>query len=162
MSYTTPTTRSTGDLITASIYNVDIVENIKVMDAVGFDYIIDGGGGAITTGVKAPIRVEYNMSVTDVSLSADQAGSIDIDPLYRATWDSDVLTTSDSNTTASSSDGGTTDKMLQIVTNTISSDTFPAALWTTTSLAQGGSIGFRVHAITTLTRVTVSVRGSKL
>lgn len=160
-TYTTPTTRSTGDLITASIWNVDIVENIKVMDAVGFDYIIDGGGATITTGVKPRVRVEYNMSVTDVSLTADQAGSIDIDPLYRATWDSDLLTTSDSNTTASSSDGGTTDKMLTIVSNTISSDTFPAALWTTTSLAQGGSFGFRVHANATITSVTVHVRGSK-
>lgn len=131
------------------------------MDQVGFDYVIDGGGAAIITGVKARIRVPYAFSVDDVSLTADVAGSIDIDPLYRATWDSDVLTTSDSNTTASSSDGGTTDKMLQIITNTISSDTFPAALWTTTTLAQGGSFGFRVHANATITRVTIHCRGSK-
>jgi len=160
-TWTTPTTRSTGDLITASIWNVDLVENLKVADAVGFDYIIDGGGAAISTGLKAPMRVPYAFSVGDVSITADVAGTLDVDVLYKATWDSDVLTTSDSNLTAATSDGGTTDKMLQIVSNTISSDTFPAALWTTTTLAQGSAFGFRVHAAATITRVTVHVRSSK-
>lgn len=31
MAYTTPTTRSSGDLITASIWNTDLVENIKAL-----------------------------------------------------------------------------------------------------------------------------------
>src|SRR5262245_7924090 len=31
MGYTTPTTHSTGDLITASIWNTDLVDNIKFL-----------------------------------------------------------------------------------------------------------------------------------
>src|SRR3990167_3768829 len=111
--YTVPTTVTTGDLITAAIFNSNLVENLKVMDAVGFDYVIDGGGTAITTGVKFPIRFLYPMTIDNVTLTADQAGSADIDFCYLATWTSDVVTTSDSLLTAATSDGGTTDKMLQ-------------------------------------------------
>jgi hypothetical protein len=159
--YTEPTTRTTGDLITASIWNTDIVENIKVMDLVGFDYVIDGGGAAITTGVKQRVRLPFPMSVSDVSVTGDQAGSADFDFLYKATWDSDVITTSDSVLSAATSDGGTTDKMLQIVTNSISSDTYPSTNWSSTSLAQGGAFAVRVHANATITQATIHVRGAK-
>jgi hypothetical protein len=159
--YTTPTTRTTGDLITASIWNTDLVENIKVMDVVGFDYVIDGGGAAITTGIKYRLRIPFPMSVSDVSVTGDQAGSADFDILYKATWDSDVVTTSDSILASATSDGGTTDKMLQIVANSISSDTYPSANWSNTTLAQGGAFGVRVHANATITAATIHVRGAK-
>jgi hypothetical protein len=159
--YTTPTTRTTGDLITASIWNTDLVENLKVMDLIGFDYVIDGGGATITTGVKQRIRMPFPMSVTDVSATGDQAGSADFDFMYKASWDSDVLATSDSILSGATSDGGTTDKMLQIVANSISSDTYPSANWSSTSLAQGGAFGVRVHANATITQATIHVRGAK-
>jgi len=159
--YTQPTTRTTGDLITASIWNTDLVENIKVMDVVGFDYVISGGGAAIATGIKQRIRMPFALSVDDVSATGDQAGSADFDFLYKATWDSDVVTTSDSILNAATSDGGTTDKMLHIVSNSITSDTYPASFWTTTALAQGGAFAVRVHANATITEMTVHVRGTK-
>ena len=159
--YTSPVTVTTGDLITAAVWNSHVVENAKVFDAIGFDYVIDGSGAAITTGVKFPIRFPVAMTIDNVTLTGDVAGSADIDFCYKASWDSDVVTTSDSLLTAATSDGGTTDKMLQIVTNTISSDTYPAANWTSATVAQGGAFALRVHANATITRITAHFRASK-
>src|SRR5690606_9777362 len=41
--------------------------------------IIDGGGSAITTGVKADIPIEFDATITGWTLVADQAGTIQID-----------------------------------------------------------------------------------
>jgi hypothetical protein len=139
--------------MTAAIVNTDYVENIKVMDAVGFDYVIDGGGAAIPTGFKPQLRLPYAFSIDNVTATADQAGSVEIAPAYKATWDSDLLAASDYIAASS-------DNYIHIVTNSISSDTYPAT-WSPTSLAQGGALGFNVISVTTITRVTLHFRASK-
>ena len=47
MAWVDPTTRATGDLITASIWNGDLVNNLKAVAAVGsLQYVIAASGGA--------------------------------------------------------------------------------------------------------------------
>ena len=153
-TYTSPPTQTTGDLITASRWNAVVVENGKVFDAVGFDYIIDAGGGVIPAGLRPQLKLPYALSIDNVTATGDQAGSIEIIPLYKATWDSDLLAASDSIVASS-------DNYIHIVTNTVSSDTYPTS-WSPTSLAQGGALGFSVVSATTLTRCTLHFRCSKV
>jgi hypothetical protein len=42
-------------------------------------YVIDGGGSAITTGIKGDLYIPYAGEITQVTLIADQTGSIQID-----------------------------------------------------------------------------------
>lgn len=154
-TYTVPTTRTTGDLMTAAIVNTDYVENIKVMDLTGFDYVVDGGTIAIVTGVKHQIRFPFPMTFNNISATADLSTTADIDFLYKATQDATALTTSDFLTV-----GGTTDKMLQFVASTISTE-YTLTNLTSATVVQGGVFACRVHANDNATRLTVHFRASK-
>lgn len=45
----------------------------------GLEFVIDGGGSAITTGEKGHMVVPFNRTITEVQLEADQPGSIKVD-----------------------------------------------------------------------------------
>ena len=50
-TYTAPTTRTTGELISAAIFNTDLVENIKYFkDAPGFTGNVTVAGTLVVTG----------------------------------------------------------------------------------------------------------------
>lgn len=51
----------------------------------GINFIIDGGGAAITTGVKGDIVIPFGTRIEEVELLADQSGSIKID-IFRDTY----------------------------------------------------------------------------
>jgi hypothetical protein len=108
----------------------------------GHIYItIDGGGSAITTGVKGDLYVPFSITLTSVTLLADQSGSIVIDiwndilANYPPT-DADSITASDPPT-------------LSGATN--SQDT-SLGTWTT-NINGGTTLRFNVDSITTVTRV---------
>jgi hypothetical protein len=42
----------------------------------GIEFIIDGGGSVITTGVKGDLQIPFNCTITAWTLMADQSGSI--------------------------------------------------------------------------------------
>jgi hypothetical protein len=48
-------------------------------------FIIDGGGSAITTGIKGDLEIPFNCSIQWVTLLADQSGSIVVD-IWRDTY----------------------------------------------------------------------------
>lgn len=79
MAYVAPSLRSTGDIITASIWNSDIYTNEPALALSGMTYRIDGSGAAITTGIKGHVEVPFACTLTQASLYADQSGSIVID-----------------------------------------------------------------------------------
>ena len=61
MSYTVPTQRVTGTLITASIYNTDIIDNIA---ATGVGVVTSGGDLSYATGNHALTRLTIGASAT--------------------------------------------------------------------------------------------------
>lgn len=109
------------------------------------EYVIDGGGSAITTGVKGYLEVPYACTITDATLLADQSGSIVVD-VWKDTYanypptDADTITASAVPTISASNKS--TDGTL--------------TGWTT-SITAGDIIGFNVDSASTVTRVTVSL-----
>jgi len=85
MAWITPTSRSTGDLITSAIWNQDVVSNSIALLPTGPTFIIEGNGAVITPGEKGLFRIPLNGDISGLYLAndADESGtsivSIDVD-----------------------------------------------------------------------------------
>lgn len=112
------------------------------------EFIIDGGGSAITTGVKAYLEVPFACTINRVTMLADQSGSIVVD-IWKDTYANYPPTVAD---TICASAKPT------ITTATKSQDSTLTG-WTT-SVVAGDILGFNVDSITTCTRVTISLRAT--
>jgi hypothetical protein len=109
------------------------------------NFVIDGGGSAITTGVKGDLVVDFACEITAVTLLADQSGSIVVD-LYKDTYANFPPTDADSITAAAPP---------TITTATKSQDTTLTG-WTT-ALAAGAVMRFNVDSVTDIERCTVAL-----
>lgn len=113
------------------------------------NYIIDGGGSAITTGVKGFVEIPYAMTITGWQIFADQVGSIVID-VWKDTYANFPPTGADS---IAGSEKPT-------LVSAQSNQDLSLSTWTTTAVA-GDILAFNVDSISTVTRVTVSILGTK-
>lgn len=115
------------------------------------EFIIDGGGATITTGLKGYLIAEQDLTIAQVTLLGDQTGSIEVD-LWKCTY-------------ADFDAGGTHpvvgDSIVASAPPTITSDVksqdSTLTGWTT-ALAQGDIIAYNVNSVTTFQRVTISLR----
>jgi hypothetical protein len=107
--------------------------------------IIDGGGSAITTGVKGYIEVPFAGTITAVRLLADVSGSIVVD-IWKDTY---------ANYPPVDADSITASAVPTISSATKSQDTTLTG-WTT-SVSAGDILGFNVDSATTVTKVTVAL-----
>jgi hypothetical protein len=120
-----------------------------VANTASIQFVIDGGGSAITTGIKGDVQMPFACTITAARLLADQSGSIVVD-IWKDTYanfpptDADTITSSTPPT---------------ISTATKSEDTTLTS-WTT-SIAAGDILRFNVDSITTVTRVTVALTVTK-
>jgi hypothetical protein len=135
------TTGVTGTLPVAN-GGTGITNNPNVL---GIEFIIDGGGVTITTGIKGYLEVPFACTISQWTLLADQSGSITVDVL------SDTYANYGTNT---SMVGAGTKPAIASATKAQSA---PAS-WTTTSITAGNIIGFNVTSATTVTRVTISLK----
>jgi hypothetical protein len=115
---------------------------LGVVQTVGI--AIDGGGSAITTGVKGYVTVPFSGTITAAYLDADQSGSIVIDVWKAANAKPTVANT----ITASAKP--TLSSAQRSVDSTLTG-------WTTTVTA-GDVFGFNVDSITTCTRATLVLK----
>lgn len=134
-----------------SITNIDVPEmqsgsNILIS---GIEFVIDGGGSAITTGVKGYIEVPFDCTINRVTLLADQSGSIVVD-IWKDVYANYPPTDADSITASA------------VPTITSDTDSQDATLtgWTT-AVTAGDILGYNVDSATTITRVTVSLQVTK-
>jgi hypothetical protein len=150
MAWTTPTTRSTGDLITAAIWNQDVVGNPIALTPAGIVAIFDGGGGAIADDVQLMIEVPFKCDIDRVTLLADQSGSIVID-IWKDTYANYPPVNADSITASA--------------TPTISAatkDQDSTLTGWTTAIAAGDILCFAVEgAATDITRCTAALKVSR-
>lgn len=116
---------------------------------VGLEFIIDGGGSAITTGIKGDLEIPFNCTIERVTLLADQSGSIVID-IWKDTYANFPPTVADTITAAAKPTISTATKAQD---STLTD-------WTTT-IAEGNILRFNVDSITTITRVTLSLKVRK-
>jgi hypothetical protein len=110
---------------------------------VALQFMIDGGGSAITTGVKGDLYIPFSGTITGVVLVADQAGSIVID-LWKDSYANYAPTDADSITASAPPTLSSAAK---------SKDTTLTG-WTT-SLAADDLLRINVDSASTLTRVTL-------
>jgi len=109
-------------------------------------FAIDGGGSALTTGVKADISVPYACTITSVVMLADQSGSVVVD-IWKDTLANYPPTVADTITASAKP---------TITTATNSSDTTLTG-WTT-SITAGDTLRFNIDSATTITRLSLTLK----
>lgn len=113
----------------------------QIIRAISFT--IDGGGSAITTGVKGDLQIPFACTITSNTLLADQTGSIVVN-VWKVAYASYPSTV--------------TNKITASAPPTISSaakSTDATLTGWTTSISAGDTLRFNVDSITTVTRVTL-------
>lgn len=125
--------------LTVTTGDADRTLTLPVVGVVGIT--IDGGGSAITTGVKGYIECPYAGTIVAATLIADQSGSIVID-VWKDTYANYPPTVADTITASAKPTLSTAQK---------SQDTTLTG-WTT-SVSAGDIFGFNVDSATTVTRV---------
>ena len=120
-----------------------------ISEYVTLNYIIDGGGVAITTGIKGDIVVDFNATIVGWTLVADQSGSIVID-VWKDIYGNFPPTIAD---TIAGSEKPTLSTATKNQDNSLST-------WTT-GITAGDVLRFNVDSITTVTRVTLAIKVQK-
>jgi len=110
------------------------------------EFVIDGGGDAITTGIKGDIEVSIACTITQVTLLADQAGSIVID-IWKDTYANYPPTVADTITASAK----------PTLSSATKSQDSTLTGWTT-SVAAGSILRLNVDSASTVTRVTISLK----
>lgn len=108
-------------------------------------FIIDGGGSAITTGVKGYLSIPFACTITNVTMLADQSGSIVVD-IWKDVYSSYPPTDVDSITASA---------VPTISAATKSTDSTLTG-WTT-SIAAGDILGFNVDSVSSISLLTISL-----
>lgn len=103
--------------------------------------VIDGGGNAITTGIKADIYIPYAATITAVTMLADQNGSIVID-IWKDSYANYPPTVADTITASAK----------PTISAAVKSQDITLTGWTT-SISAGDTLRFNVDSAATVTRV---------
>ena len=141
-------TFTTAFTATGLINDGDMASTADVMlSAVGI--VIDGGGSAITTGIKGEIEVPFNCDIVQATLILDQSGSIVID----------VWKDSYANYPPDNADSITSAAPPTVTTATKSQDS-TLTDWTT-AISAGDILRFNVDSITTAERATLILKVKK-
>lgn len=126
----------------------DIADSTLFLDDAydSLQFVVDGGGTAITTGVKGDLVIPYNCTILGWDVLADTSGSIVID-VWKDTYANFPPTVAD---TIAGSEKPT------ITSATKNQDTALSS-WTT-SLTRNDILRFNVDSCATITRVTLNIR----
>lgn len=159
---TFPAKASTGNLVAKSItdFGLSLVDDANAAAAVttlGLDntkiasigVTLDGGGSAITTGVKGYIEVPYACTINRVTMLADQSGSIVVD-IWKDAYANYPPTDADSITASAPP---------TISAATKSQDSTLTG-WTT-SVSAGDILGFNVDSASAITRLHLILKVTK-
>jgi hypothetical protein len=115
------------------------------------EFVIDGGGSTITTGLKGYLEIPFACTITVGTLLGDRSGSVVVD-----VWKCSYANFDAGSTHPVSGDKITSSAPLTISTATKSQDSTLTG-WTT-SLSAGDIIAFNVNSVTSMQRVTVSLK----
>jgi hypothetical protein len=116
------------------------------------DFIADGGGSVLTTGVKGYLKVDFPCTINEVTLLADQTGSIVMD-IAKSTYAGFPPSFPSASITASS---------VPTISSGVKYDDTTLSGWTTTINA-GDILAFQVKTSpTNITRVTVALKVTRL
>ena len=120
------------------------LSSASVTDAI--EFVIDGGGSAITTGVKGYIEIPYACTITQATLLAEQSGSIVVD-IWKDTYANYPPVNADSITASAP----------PTISAATKSQDGTLTGWTT-SVSAGDILGFNVDSASTVELVTISLK----
>ena len=109
-------------------------------------FIIDGGGAAITTGIKGDLTIPFNCTITEWTILADQSGSIVVD-VWKDVYANYPPTVADTITASAK----------PTVTSSIKNQSSTLTGWTTT-ITSGDTLRFNVDSVATIQRITISLK----
>lgn len=136
--------------LTADVTGVLPVANIAtnaLISSVGIT--IDGGGSAITTGVKGYIEVPYACTINRVTLLADVSGSAVVD-IWKDTYANYPPTVADTITASAK----------PTISSATKSQDSTLTGWTT-SVSAGDVLGFNIDSASTITRLHLILKVTK-
>lgn len=111
----------------------------------GIEYVIDGGGSALTTGIAGQLYIPYSCTISAWTLLADQSGSIVVN-----VWKVAEASYPPTVTNKITASAPPTITSAQAATSTTLTG------WTT-SVSAGDTMMFNIDSITTITRVTLAL-----
>jgi len=112
-----------------------------------FGIVINGGGSAITTGIKSDVIIPYNMVITNYTMVADTSGSIAVD-LWKTNFNSFPPTLSSS----------IVGNQIPSIVNDVKKYSSNITNWTS-SINSGDIIRFNVSSSSTITKLTLTING---
>jgi len=115
---------------------------------VAIEYVIDGGGTALTTGVKGDLVVPFACTISGVTLLADQSGSVVVD-IWKNTYANYPPTVANTITASA----------IPTISTATKYQDFTLSGWTKTVNA-GDTLRFNVNSDTTITRVNVALQAT--
>lgn len=120
-----------------------LAANLRTADIA---FIIDGGGSAITTGIKGDLQINFNCTIQANTVLLDQSGSIVVD-IWKDTYANFPPVVGDSITASAK----------PTVTTALKSTDSTLTGWTTTITA-GDTLRFNVDSIATATRALIDLK----
>ena len=146
MAYSTPITKSTGDLVSAADWNTNTSDNIIALTPAGLNLFIDGGGAAITTGVKMYVEVPFKCDIDRNTVLPDQSGSIVFD-IWKDTYANYPPIVGDSICASAK----------PTISSATKSQDSTLTGWTK-AIAAGAILGFNVDSCTTIEFCTLALK----
>lgn len=134
-----------GDVTFAASGAATIASNQKLK---GITFIIDGGGSAITAGVKGDLMIPFGCTISQWTLLADQSGSIVVD-VWKDTYANYPPTVADT----------ITGSALPTISTSTKGQSSTLTGWTT-AITAGDTLRFNVNSASTITRVTLTLTTS--
>jgi hypothetical protein len=132
----------------------DVATSATITYTDSIQYVIDGGGVALTTGLKGVLEVPFACTITAARLLANASGSVVVN----------IYKTSYASYDAGASHPAVGDKITASAPPTISSATKSSDStltgWTT-AISAGDLLAFNVDSATTIARVTIALTVSR-
>jgi hypothetical protein len=128
----------------------DLSADIAVNNVSTINFLIDGGGSAITTGVKGYIEIPFACTINQQTTLVDQTGSIVID-IWKDTYANYPPLVADTITAAAK----------PTISSGVKDQDSTLTGWTT-SIAAGDILAFNVDSASTVTQCTISLQVTRV
>lgn len=125
-------------------------ESVQTLKTAVIPILIDGGGSTITSGIKGWVAIPFACTINQLTMLADQIGSIVID-IWKDTYGNYPPTDADSITALA----------VPTISSAIKSQDSVLTGWNT-SILDGDILYFNVDSATTIQKVLVSLKVTKI